>query len=116
MNDDQLLYTENNPFQHIESMVKEVREKAYRAAGMLKESRLQNLALEAKNKELEAIIVELQKALEEKTLEMKQLQENMKSSSAIDVGERLLYFSPDEREALERQINDLLARVSSHLR
>lgn len=37
------------------------------------------------------------------------------ASGLIDVGERLLYLSPDEREALERQINDLLTRINAHL-
>ena len=116
MNDDQLLYSENNPMQHIESMVKDLREKAFRMAGMFKELKQQNKSLEEKNAELEAAIVELRSMVEQKNRELHTAREGMKSALPIDVGDRLLYFSPDEREALERQINDLLARVSSHLR
>jgi hypothetical protein len=116
MNDDQRLYEEDHPHQQIQALVKEVREKAFRAAGMLKDLKQQNRALEERNKELEAAVLELSKAIEERTLELDRAKESAKSASPIDVGERLLYFSPDEREALERQINELLARVSSHLR
>jgi hypothetical protein len=116
MNDDQRLYEEEHPHQHIQTLIKEVREKAYRAAGMLKELRVQNRTLEDRNKELEGVVLRLQKEVEEKTVEIAHLQVSMKSPSTIDVGDRLLYFSADEREALERQINELLARVSSHLR
>ena len=116
MNDDSILYPDDASDESIKVLVKEIREKAYRAATMIKELKLQNQHLEERNKAVEAEVLELRQQLEVKTRDIEDIRENMKSVSAIDVGDRLLYFSPDEREALERQITELLARVSSHLR
>ncbi len=44
-----------------------------------------------------------------------ELEEKLSQSLAVDVGERISYLSPDEREALERQIDALIARIDTHL-
>jgi len=53
--------------------------------------------------------------LTEKEQTIIELQERSTLKTTVDVGERLLYLSPDEREALERQISDLLSRINVHL-
>ncbi len=90
-------------------------ERAQKAADMIAELRTDNSALRTRVEELETAMREQQALLHEKDSKVKELQEKSATLSSVDVGEGLLYLSPDEREALERQINDLIARINAHL-
>jgi uncharacterized protein YlxW (UPF0749 family) len=90
-------------------------EHVQKAADMITRLRADNSTLQARVDELETAAREHQALLDEKDNKMKELAEQSSALSSVDVGEGLLYLSPDEREALERQINDLIARINAHL-
>lgn len=90
-------------------------ERVQNAADMISKLRADNGTLQARVEELETAMREQQALLNEKDNKVKELLEKSATLSSVDVGEGLLYLSPDEREALERQINDLIARINAHL-
>ncbi|MBL0176708.1 MAG: hypothetical protein IPP94_15835 [Ignavibacteria bacterium] len=102
---------ENIVLRNIQSALKDIREKWTRAAGVLRELRVRNAELESRNADLEEQLRNL-----ETQRSAKGADRNAGMRMPIDVASELLYFSPDEREALERQIAELLERVDSHLR
>jgi chromosome segregation ATPase len=90
-------------------------EHVQKAADMITRLRTENSALQARVEELETAVRDQQAVLDEKDDKMKEFAEKTSALSSVDVGEGLLYLSPDEREALERQISDLIARINAHL-
>jgi hypothetical protein len=102
---------ENIVLRNIQIALKDIREKWSRAAGTLRELRARNAELESRNATLEERLQNL-----EAQLSAKGAGQSTGMRMPIDVASELLYFSPDEREALERQIAELLERVDSHLR
>ena len=90
-------------------------DRAQKAADLIAALRTDNSALKTRIEELETAVREQQALLTEKDHKVKELQEKSTTLSSVDVGEGLLYLSPDEREALERQIDDLIARINAHL-
>ncbi|MBN1447200.1 MAG: hypothetical protein JXA28_04660 [Bacteroidetes bacterium] len=99
----------------IETVLQELWEKAQRAADLIRELRAENNALKHRLTELEATVQEQQALLTQKDNKVKELQEKSGILASVDVGDGLLYLSPDEREALERQIGDLISRINAHL-
>jgi hypothetical protein len=93
--------------------LRELWEKAKRINELMRGMRDEIALLREKNRNLEAQTTALAEQLHKKDEQIKDLEEN--SPSHIDVGERLLYFTVDEREALERQIDDLLVKIKPHL-
>ena len=102
---------ENLVFRNIQTALKEIREKWTKASGLLRELRAKNEELGLRNLELEDLVEKLQTELAEASRTGKE-----GSRQSIDVPGELLYFSADEREALERQIAELLERVEAHLK
>ncbi|MCB2204285.1 cell division protein ZapB [bacterium] len=90
-------------------------DRAQKAADMITELRSHNRELQARVEELETAMRDQQATLTDRDNKVKELQEKSTTLSSVDVGEGLLYLSPDEREALERQIDDLIARINAHL-
>jgi chromosome segregation ATPase len=90
-------------------------ERAQKAADMILQLRADNKELRTRIEELENAVQEQQALLNEKDDKVKELLDASSTLSSVDVGEGLLYLSPDEREALERQINDLIVRINAHL-
>jgi chromosome segregation ATPase len=115
LDDDYQNMLENGSVASIQAVLKEIREKAYKAASVIKQLREQQQGLESRNKQLDETIKELQQRVDEKDALFKSLEEQAAAHGTVDVGHGVSYFSADEREALERQINELLARVNSHL-
>ena len=95
---------ENIVLKNIQSGMAAIRDKVAKSNDVLRELRLQNAQLEKTIAELQGRLAQAEK------------RNSSNDQNFVEVGDRLLYFSPDEREALERQINDLLNRVQSHLR
>lgn len=109
-------FSNDNPlFASLQQAMTEFREKASSAVKTLKQLKERVKTLESDNTALERTLADLRKELEEKNALVLKFRDSKSGSHSIDVGERLLYFSPDEREALERQINDLLERLNTHL-
>lgn len=113
--DDTQTYMEDGSLASVQAMLKDLREKAFRAAGLIKELREQLRGAEQKAAHAEHETLDLRKRLEEKERELRHMQKELAERPSLDVADKVLYFSADEREALERQINDLLVRVQSHL-
>ncbi len=99
----------------IQSALQGLWQKAQQAADRIRELREENTSLRGRLEELEATVREQEALLTEKEQKLKELQEKSATPSSVDVGDGLLYLSPDEREALERQITDLIARINAHL-
>lgn len=102
---------ENLVFRNIQTALKEIREKWTRASGLLRDLKAKNEELGMRNLELEELVEKLQAELAEGSRGA-----DKGSRESIDVPGELLYFSADEREALERQIAELLERVETHLK
>jgi chromosome segregation ATPase len=90
-------------------------DRAQRAVALIEQLRGENRDLARRIEELEAAQRAFEAQLAEKDHLITTLQENAGMPSSVDVGNGLLYLSPDEREALERQIDDLLKRITAHL-
>lgn len=90
-------------------------ERAQKAVELIARLRDDNAALSRRIEELEAAQRAFEAQLAEKEHIINSLQEKSGMPSSVDVGNGLLYLSPDEREALERQIDDLLKRINAHL-
>ncbi|MDT8324444.1 MAG: hypothetical protein RRA94_10050 [Bacteroidota bacterium] len=99
----------------VQHALKGLWERVQKAADMITQLRADNRALRARVEELETAVRDQQALLNEKDNKVKELLEKSATLSSVDVGEGLLYLAPDEREALERQINDLIARINAHL-
>ena len=99
----------------IQAAMSELWDKAKRAAAHIEQLRRENQELHTRVSELEHTLRTLEGQLTRKDEEIDVLRGHSRTSGTVDVGERLLYLSPDEREALERQINDLLTRINTHL-
>jgi polyribonucleotide nucleotidyltransferase len=99
----------------IQSALQGLWERAQKAADMILQLRTDNKELLARVEALEIEVQEQQTLIAEKDNKVKELLDSSAQLSSVDVGEGLLYLSPDEREALERQINDLIARINAHL-
>ncbi len=99
----------------IQAALTELWQKAQNAVAHIEELRSENTQLRVRVEELEHTLRSMQTQLTQKDQQFEDLQKRAEHSSAVEVGERLLYLSPDEREALERQIDDLLKRINAHL-
>ena len=99
----------------IQSALQGLWEKAQQAADRIRDLREENTSLRGKLEELETKVREQEALLIDKEQKLKELQEKSRMPSSVDVGDGLLYLSPDEREALERQMTDLIARINAHL-
>ncbi len=90
-------------------------DRAQQAVELITRLRTENADLSRRVEELEAAQRAFEAQLAEKDNLITTLQEKKATPSSVDVGDGLLYLSPDEREALERQIGDLLRRINTHL-
>ena len=99
----------------IQTALQTLWEKAQLAADRIAQLREENNSLKSRVEELEATLQEQQSRISEQEHKAKELQEKSSALASVDVGDGLLYLSPDEREALERQIDDLIARINAHL-
>ncbi|MFZ1731181.1 MAG: hypothetical protein WBQ23_01650 [Bacteroidota bacterium] len=90
-------------------------DRAQKAVDMITRLRSENADLLQRLQELESNQLAFEAQLAEKEHLITTLQEKTSSLSSVDVSDGLLYLSPDEREALERQISDLLKRINAHL-
>ena len=99
----------------IQAAMTELWEKAQRAVDRIEALRGDNAELRVRIEELEHTLRGMESQLTQKDQRIEQLQKQPELHPGVEVGERLLYLSPDEREALERQINDLLVRINAHL-
>ncbi|MBE0645154.1 MAG: hypothetical protein IH600_13815 [Bacteroidetes bacterium] len=90
-------------------------ERAQKAVELISRLRSENADLVQRVEELEAAQRAFEAQLAEKDHLITTLQEKKATPTSVDVGDGLLYLSPDEREALERQIGDLLRRINAHL-
>ncbi|MBI5647960.1 MAG: hypothetical protein HY962_13605 [Ignavibacteriae bacterium] len=102
---------ENIVLKNIQNAMASIRERVTKAAETIRSLKESKAQLESRVVELE----ELVRRLEERPVATSERKSDG-SQNTIELGDRLLYFSPDEREALERQINELLERVQAHLR
>jgi predicted nuclease with TOPRIM domain len=100
---------------NLQSMMAELKGKTLAAAERLRLLHEENTILNNRVEELERGLRDLEALNVQKTQQLEELQKHADFASAVEVGERLLYLSPDEREALERQIDDLLKRINTHL-
>jgi hypothetical protein len=99
----------------IQTALKGLWDKAQKAADLIKHLREENGVLKSRLEDLEQVVREQQVQITDKDNHAKEFQEKSAALSSVDVGDGLLYLSPDEREALERQIDDLIARINTHL-
>ena len=99
----------------IDEILQHLWDRAQRAANLIRDLREENSALKNRLTELEATLQQQQALLIQRDNTVKELQEKSATLSSVDVGEGLLYLTPDEREALERQISDLIVRINAHL-
>jgi hypothetical protein len=90
-------------------------DRTQKAVELITRLRDENATLVRRIEELEAAQRAFEAQLAEKEQFIKTLQENAGMPSSVDVGSGLLYLSADEREALERQIDDILKRITAHL-
>ncbi len=90
-------------------------DRAQKAVELITRLRSENAALTQRVEELESAQRLFDEQLAEKENLITTLQEKKATPASVDVGDGLLYLSPDEREALERQIGDLLRRINTHL-
>ena len=72
-----------------------------------------NAALLQRNADLEEKLGSLEEELRSRDKKNQDYEE--KKSMNVDVGDRLLYLTPDEREAMEQQIDELLALLKPHV-
>ena len=105
----------NTAMNIIQAALTELWEKAQLAVDRIEALRGDNHELRVRIEELEHTLRNLESQLTKKHQRIEQLQKHPATLGGVEVGERLLYLSPDEREALERQINDLLLRINAHL-
>ena len=98
-----------------QSALADVKEKLRRVAAIMRGLKDENVSLRNKTKELSEKVSVLESEVSKKEALLQEMKNQSLSRTSVEVGERLLYLSPDEREALERQIQDLLARIESHL-
>ncbi|PLX27582.1 MAG: hypothetical protein C0600_10305 [Ignavibacteria bacterium] len=99
----------------IQAALQNLWDKAQLAAELIARLRDENSNLKSRLEELETTVQEQQSRISEQDNKAKELLEKSSVLSSVDVGDGLLYLSPDEREALERQIDDLIARINAHL-
>jgi chromosome segregation ATPase len=99
----------------IQMALQGVWDRAQKAVELITQLRSENTDLSQRIEELEAAQRAFEAQLAEKDSLITKFQEKTSSLSSVDVGDGLLYLSPDEREALERQIGDLLKRINAHL-
>ncbi len=99
----------------IQTVLQGVWDRAQKAVELINRLRSENGDLTRRIEELEAAQRAFEAQLAEKEHLITTLQEKTATPTSVDVGDGLLYLSPDEREALERQIGDLLRRINSHL-
>lgn len=114
--------SENPALAGLHASIKEFRDRVTRAAALIADLRRRVDELERTNTAQEAVTRELQERLDEKEFRIIELEEQVQNAGnapssglSVDTVEKLLYLSPDEREALERQISDLIARIDAHL-
>lgn len=106
----------------LQASIKEFRDRVTRASALISDLRRRNEELERTVTAHEHALRELQERLDEREFRIIELEEQLQGASSssptglsVDTVEKLLYLSPDEREALERQIGDLIARIDAHL-
>jgi chromosome segregation ATPase len=113
--DDPQTYVEDASLASIQAVLKELRDKTFRAAGVIRDLKEQLRSAEQRATQSETTLHDSRQRLEEKERELRHMQKELAERPSLDVADKVLYFSADEREALERQISDLLVRVQSHL-
>jgi hypothetical protein len=99
--------------EQFESAFAELWTKIHQLANTIQLLREKNRSLTQRNFELEEMV----EVLEEKIGIHQKKNEDIveKLTSDVDVGERLLYLTPDEREAMEHQIDELLASLKPYV-
>ncbi|MCZ7555536.1 MAG: hypothetical protein M5R41_03930 [Bacteroidia bacterium] len=99
----------------IQAALADLWQKAKAVVAQIEALREENGQLRTRVEELELTLRTMESQLTQKEQRIEALENHPPHHTAVEVGERLLYLSPDEREALERQIDDLLKRINSHL-
>lgn len=110
-----LYSTPSQPFQAIDLALLDLWDKAKRAAEMITNLRESNEKLTEYVKSLEKSIKELQEKVTEKEKEIEEQKKHGSTMRALEAPEGVFILSPDEREALERKITDLLQRLNTHV-
>ncbi len=105
----------NHAMNIISAALQELWDKAQTVVGLLKEEKEKTRVLLSEKDALEKSLTDMQEQLDKNNLEIEELQNKSMLPPGVDVGDRLLYLSADEREALERRIDDLLGRINAHL-
>ena len=90
-------------------------DRTQRAVELIAHLREENAALTRRIEEMEAAHRAFEAQLSEKDHLIASLEERPGTPTSVDVGDGLLYLSAHEREALERQIDDLITRITAHL-
>jgi hypothetical protein len=83
------------------------------SASLIQSLRKSNSALIQRIEELEGAVHTLKEDLNSRDKKIQDIEE--KKLMNVDVGDRLLYLTPDEREAMEHQIDELLALLKIHV-
>lgn len=109
-----LYSTPTQTFQSVETALLELWDKAKRAADMISGLRESNTKLIEHIKTVEKSIVELQNQISAKEKEIEELKKTGSFTRSLDTSDGAFYLSPDEREALERKISELLERLNAH--
>ena len=103
------------PFQLVESALLDLWDKAKRAVDAITSLRESNAKLLEHIKTLEKTIEELQKHISVKDKEIEGLSKKGSLAKQSDISDGVFYLSPEEREALEKKITELLQRLHAHL-
>lgn len=90
-------------------------DRAQQAVDLITRLREENASLGKRIEEMEAAQRAFEAQLAEKDHLIADLREQVGTPASVDVGDGLLYLSAHEREALERQIDDLVTRITAHL-
>lgn len=93
----------------------ELWEKMKKAVEKIGQLKTDNDTLKERNEYLEELLTELQDRVEKKSRRIEELESAVKNNSGIDGGERVFYLSNEEREQLEKRIDELLRKIDSHL-
>lgn len=115
-------HSENPALAGLHASIKEFRDRVTRATALIADLRRRIDELERTNTSQESALREMQERLDEKEFRIIELEEHVQNLGnatppglSVDTVEKMLYLSPDEREALERQISDLISRIDAHL-
>jgi hypothetical protein len=108
-----LEYNDRQSREQLAAALEELWRKISIVTGVIQQLKESNKALFERNNELEETVHSLEDELRIRDKKIQDIEE--KRSLNVDVGDRLLYLTPDEREAMEQQIDELLALLKPHV-